>query len=152
MEALMGVGTKTLHGRCLCGAVSFALQPPIREIVVCHCSRCRRFNGHLWAGTAVPMDRFIFNSGEADVHWYHESERFSRGSCRKCGSTMFFRPADLSRMFVAAGSLDTPTGLTVAAHVFAADKGDYYDIPDGAECYAQWDSTMGNRLAVAAGI
>jgi hypothetical protein len=29
------------------------------------------------------------------------------------------------------GALDTPTGAKIALHIFAAEKGDYYDIPDG---------------------
>jgi hypothetical protein len=32
---------------------------------------------------------------------------------------------------VALGALDAPTGLTLAEHIFVADKGDYYDIADG---------------------
>ena len=29
-------------GGCLCGAVRFTAAPPLRDVVVCHCSRCRR--------------------------------------------------------------------------------------------------------------
>ena len=29
------------------------------------------------------------------------------------------------------GSLDTPTGLSLARHIFIEEKGDYYDIADG---------------------
>ncbi len=32
---------------------------------------------------------------------------------------------------VAAGALESPTGLRMARHIFVADKGDYYDIADG---------------------
>lgn len=148
----MGVGTRTLHGHCLCGAVGFTLEPPLREIIVCHCSRCRRWSGHVWACTAVPMDRFKFDRGQAGVHWFQESERISRGSCRNCGTALFFRPSDLSRMSVSAGSLDLPTGLTQAAHIFVADKGDYYETPQDAPCYAQSDAELSMRLAKAAGI
>jgi hypothetical protein len=31
---------------------------------------------------------------------------------------------------IAAGSLDQPTGLALAQHIFVADKGDYYEIVD----------------------
>jgi hypothetical protein len=148
----MAVGNRTLRGRCLCGVVHFTLEPPVREIIVCHCSRCRRWGGHAWAGTAVPMQRFRFDSGEAEVRWFHESERFSRGFCGLCGSAMFFRPSDLSRMSVTAGSLDSQTGLTLAAHVFIADKGDYYETPQDAPCYAQWDAEMYARISPPAGI
>ena len=29
------------------------------------------------------------------------------------------------------GALDTPTGSKIALHIFAAEKGDYYEIPAG---------------------
>ena len=29
------------------------------------------------------------------------------------------------------GTFDTPTGTTLAKHIFVAGKGDYYDIADG---------------------
>ena len=33
-------------------------------------------------------------------------------------------------MAIFAGSLDKPTGLKMAGHIFCADKGDYYEIDD----------------------
>jgi hypothetical protein len=33
---------------------------------------------------------------------------------------------------VTAGTLDTPTGLTLDKHIFVEDKGDYYVIDDRA--------------------
>lgn len=32
-------------------------------------------------------------------------------------------------MSIFAGTLDSPTGLSVTGHIFCADKGDYYEIP-----------------------
>ena len=32
---------------------------------------------------------------------------------------------------VAAGAIDSPTGLRLQGHIFVADKGDYYEIADG---------------------
>ena len=39
---------------------------------------------------------------------------------------------------IAAGCLETPTGLTAGKHIFTGDKGDYYDIEDGVEKVAQY--------------
>ena len=36
-----------------------------------------------------------------------------------------------------AGSLDPGSGLSTAAHIFVADKGDYYDIADGRPQHEQ---------------
>ena len=35
-------------------------------------------------------------------------------------------------MSIFAGTLDGPTGLRVAGHIFCADKGDYYEIAEEA--------------------
>lgn len=36
-----------------------------------------------------------------------------------------------------AGAFDKPTGFKMACHIFCADKGDYYEIDDGAPQYPQ---------------
>ncbi len=37
-----------------------------------------------------------------------------------------------SRIAVAMGAFDAPTGTKLAKHIFTADKGDYYAIADDA--------------------
>ena len=49
---------RSVEGGCLCGGVRFEADPPLREIVACHCGQCRRWSGHVWASTSVPLDRF----------------------------------------------------------------------------------------------
>ena len=51
--------------------------------------------------------------------------------CKICGSTLFWQADGKDYVAIAAGTLDTPTGLKVAGHIFCADKGDYYDVLDG---------------------
>lgn len=41
-------------GSCLCGAVAYALDGPLRDVVACHCAMCRKTHGHFAAYTAVP--------------------------------------------------------------------------------------------------
>ena len=33
-------------GRCLCGAVTYEVRGPLRDIVLCHCVECRRWSGY----------------------------------------------------------------------------------------------------------
>jgi hypothetical protein len=54
-----------------------------------------------------------------------------RGFCRDCGSSLFWEPTSGDRVSIAAGTLDSPTGLNAAAHVFVGDSGDYYTVSDG---------------------
>ena len=123
---------KSLSGRCLCGAVRFRLLPPLRDVVVCHCRQCAQWTGSTVAATAVPLENFELVAGAADLTWYAASPGAERGFCGRCGSSLFWKPSDGSRISVLAGGLEPPTGLVVGAHVFVADKSDYYEICDDA--------------------
>jgi hypothetical protein len=39
-------------------------------------------------------------------------------------------------MSILAGAFDEPNGLRFGYHIFCADKGDFYEIPDGVPQYA----------------
>lgn len=132
---------RPLTGRCLCGAVRFEATPPLRAVSFCHCRQCARWSGHVVAATAVKPERFRLTAGEAALTWYRSSAEAERGFCSRCGSSLFWRPSDGSRISIMAGSLEPPTGLSGAHHIFAAEKSDYYDIDDGLPRHAGWAGT-----------
>ncbi len=120
-------------GACLCGRVAFAALGPLRPILLCHCTQCRRWSGHAWAATSVPLDRFRLIRADSLV-WFRSSARAHRGFCGTCGARMFWQPDDEGRISLAAGALDGDAGLTVAAEWHTEDAGDYYGAPpQGAE-------------------
>jgi hypothetical protein len=65
------------------------------------------------------------------LRWFRSSKTTRRGFCGDCGSSLFWVPEGEGRTVVAAGAIDTPTDLQTKAHVFMADKGDYYAVADG---------------------
>jgi hypothetical protein len=73
---------------------------------------------------------------ESGLRWYASSEQARRGFCGQCGSTLFWEGHGRDYISIAAGTLDGPTGLTCACHIFVADKGDYYRIDDGVPQHA----------------
>jgi hypothetical protein len=128
---------KSLAGSCLCGAVRFELVPPIRDVVVCHCRQCAKWTGYAVAATAVAPENFRLLDGAAELRWYAASDHAERGFCSRCGSSLFWRPADGSRISVLAGTLEPPTGLVISAHIFLASKSDYYEVADGARRFEE---------------
>ncbi len=118
-------------GGCLCGAVRYRVDGPLRPIVMCHCTQCRRMTGHVMAATAARCTDFRLLS-EGELEWYESSSEARRGFCGRCGSTLFWEGVGLDRISIAAGSLDDTRGLGVACHIFVADKGEYYEIEPGA--------------------
>lgn len=127
---------KSIGGRCLCGAVAFEAIADKTDVVACHCGQCRAWSGHYWASVNVPFATMKIKVGEEDVVWHRSSNYARRGFCGKCGSALFWHADKLDehkhRIAVAAGALAAPTGGKIERHIFVADKGDYYDIADGA--------------------
>lgn len=118
---------KSASGGCLCGGVRYAVHGPLRPVAVCHCGMCRRFHGHVGAYTNVALADVVFENN-ATLAWYRSSDKAQRGFCRNCGSSLFWQADGSARIAIAAGTLDTPTGLTTVAHINVASAGDYYTI------------------------
>jgi hypothetical protein len=117
-------------GRCLCGAIAFRLKNALREILTCHCGMCRRWHGHFPAYTSARRPDIELDGG-ASLCWYGSSGDAKRGFCGICGSSLFWAPEGEDRWSIVVGTLDAPTGLRNSLHIFAADKGDSYQIGDG---------------------
>jgi hypothetical protein len=117
-------------GRCLCGGVRFEVRGPLRPVIYCHCTMCRRASGHFDAATACAPGHLRLLSAQP-LRWYQSSAIARRGFCGTCGSQLFWEPVHGGHISIWAGTLDRPTGLKAAEHIFVGDKGDYYEITDG---------------------
>ncbi len=125
-------------GGCMCGKVRYEVRGPLRDIICCHCQQCRRSSGHFVAATACRKSYFRLLSADT-LGWYSFVPGLRRGFCSACGSSLFFEDIQGERMSIAAGTLDLPQGLKIVAHIYAAEKGDYYAITDGAPVSAGGD-------------
>ena len=117
-------------GGCLCGAVRYRVSGPLRPVVACHCGQCRRTSGHHVAATQAYRADLAIEGSQA-ITWYRASEAARRGFCKTCGGQLFWDPEGAETVSIFAGSLDQPSGLKLAEHIFVADKADYYEIADG---------------------
>jgi hypothetical protein len=109
----------------MCGGVSYEVNGKLRDIITCHCEQCRRSSGHFVAATACRREHFKLVRQDS-LQWYSAVPGYRRGFCNVCGSSLFFEETDGQRVSIAAGSLDTPQGLAIAAQIFTAEAGDYY--------------------------
>ena len=124
-------------GQCLCGAVRYQVSGPLRGVIACHCSQCRRTSGHHVAATEVASSDLAF-AAEASLSWYRSSDTAERGFCSVCGGNLFWRLIDGDTTSIMAGTLDTPTGLAIIQHIFVADKSDYYVLDEDIEQRPGW--------------
>lgn len=115
-----------IRGRCLCGAVSFSLEPPTTFVSHCHCESCRLSHGAAFVTwTSVPNERFAVTSGADLIGWYASSAYIEWGFCKTCGSSMFYRVVadghhELPKrdvMYVTVGSLIDPIDRDPMLHV-----------------------------------
>lgn len=128
---------KSTHtGGCLCGGVRYRVTGPLRDVIACHCSQCRRTSGHFVAASAAATADLQFLS-DATLTWYASSAEAQRGFCNRCGSNLFWRINGASHISIMAGTLDTPTHLRIVQHIFTDDKSDYYNIQDGVPACGQ---------------
>ena len=122
--------TREVHeGGCLCGAVRFRVDGPLRGAINCHCGQCARTHGH-YASYSNAANTDLTLSGGGDITWYNASPDARRGFCRVCGSQLFWGALGADPTSIAAGALDQPSGIETIGHIYVADKADYYEIAD----------------------
>lgn len=115
-------------GGCLCGAVRYRATAPLRDVIVCHCSVCRRTHGGPAPHSAVAREHLQMTTSDG-LRW-HDLDAARRGFCERCGSRLFWdRGGDT--ISIAAGSLDEPTGLRTIRHIFVDSRADWEDDIDG---------------------
>lgn len=114
-------------GGCFCGAIRYEVSGRLTSVTYCHCSKCRRWHGHVGAYTAVDRDAFRLIESRG-LKWHEVSATVRRGFCAECGSSVLFDEKPDPKLAICAGTLDAPTGVREKAHIFAGSKGDYYEI------------------------
>jgi hypothetical protein len=120
-------------GRCLCGAVRFAIREKLPPVGFCHCSQCRRASGV--ASNAilnVRNDRFVWLSGQDNLQSWSTPTGWTNVFCKTCGSPAPHPVPGGQRMFVPAGALDGDPDLKIAGHIFVGSKPRWAVIGDDA--------------------
>lgn len=126
--------TEPRTGACLCRSVRWSTDSPLRDILECHCERCRRLTGNHMAATATPTDELAISGDE--LRWYSPSDdpNVAYGFCATCGSTLFFRAGIVDgsndTTSICAGSIDGPSGLRTVEIWFADDAADHVRLDD----------------------
>jgi hypothetical protein len=111
--------------------VRYEVRGPLRDVVLCHCVECRRWSGYVGAFAATRTEDLVVD-GEA-LRWIDspDSNRHARrGFCSECGSNLFWQARGAERVGIAAGTLERPTGLRFAAHIYTQQAGDFDELPD----------------------
>lgn len=118
-------------GGCLCGAVRYEADGPVRDETVCHCSLCRRASGAPFVAWAT------FESARLRVTQGRPAERRSspravRSFCAACGTPLFFRSdAAPDSVDVTIASLDEPESVRPRDHIWTRSRLSWVRVADG---------------------
>jgi len=119
------------HGRCLCGGVRYAVRGDLRDVLNCHCERCRQFTGHHMASTSALLTDITVEDTESLLRWFDPVPEAGYAFCSRCGSSLFWQStADPTRRSICAGTLDPPTGLRTIQAWWTSQASDYHVRPD----------------------
>jgi hypothetical protein len=138
-------------GGCLCGAVRYRVDGAPLATVACHCRDCQKLSG------ATNLLTIYF--GQTDFH--HETgeiaafrKRADSGReadyarCARCGTRLWHAPLAASQwVMVAAGTLDDPSWVVPAAHIWVSRAAPSACIPDGT---ARWERGPADRAELIA--
>ena len=133
-EKVEDVVDKTITGSCVCGAITYEAHA-LRPLWYCHCEQCRRMTGHFMAAAQTDLKN-IKISGEPKWHYVSQVSRY--GFCPDCGSQMFWRNDSNQYLSVTGGSMDDASSIEVKGHIFTAEQGKYYQLPQGEVKYLKW--------------
>jgi hypothetical protein len=136
MNIPSGTGARMLAGKCLCGAVHYAVADEFKYAANCHCSDCRRATGSAFKPFAgIERSRLRLVSGEEHVLIFGDRKANHDVHCQVCGSFLYSVFSDRAFVHVTLGTLvDAPT-IRPKAHIFVGDKAPWYEITDDLPQY-----------------
>ena len=123
-------GRPRARGQCLCGQIGFEVHGELRDVIDCHCHRCRRFTGHHMAATSAELADVEIEDVQALLTWYFPVEEAGYAFCGRCGSSLFWSAAGTDRISICAGTLEPPTGLRTVEAWWVSEASDYAVRPD----------------------
>lgn len=121
---------RMLAGRCLCGAVEYAVRDEFRYAINCHCSQCRRATGSAFKAFAgIERDRFRITAGADSLLIFGESHNHD-ARCKVCGSLLYSVVRDGAYAHVTLGTLSDDPDIRPTRHIFVGSKAPWFAITD----------------------
>lgn len=74
------------HGSCLCGAVRYRINGPLKALTHCHCRKCQKAHGAAFATYAsAPVSRLEIEAESGVLKGYESFPGVIRQFCGQCG-------------------------------------------------------------------
>jgi hypothetical protein len=127
---------RTLLGKCLCGAIDYAIADEFKYALNCHCSDCRRATGSAFKPFAgIERSKLDITRGQDQVLIFGDENANHDVHCKVCGSLLYSVVSGGAMAHVTLGTLvDAPT-IRPTAHIFVGDKAPWFEITDNLPQY-----------------
>jgi hypothetical protein len=130
-------GDRSLAGKCLCGAVHYAVADEFVYAANCHCSNCRRTTGSAFKPFAgIGRNRLRIIKGEDNLMIVGEANA-NDTHCSLCGSLLYSVVRDGAFVHVAMGTLVDDPSIRPRAHIFVGSKAPWFTITDDLAQYQE---------------
>ena len=121
---------RKLAGKCLCGAVHYAVADEFTYAANCHCSNCRRATGSAYKPFAgIEHGKLRVTRGEDNLMTFGD-ETGRDAHCGLCGSLLYSLVRDGAFVHVAMGTLVDDPSIRPTMHIFVGSKAPWYTITD----------------------
>ena len=122
--------SKTLTGKCFCGAVHYAVADEFVYAMNCHCSKCRRTTGSAFKPMAgIQRDKLAVTEGTDKLLIYGDALA-NNTLCRLCGSLLYSVVREGAWVHVAMGTLVDAPSIRPTSHIFVGSKAPWFTITD----------------------
>ncbi len=120
-----------ITGGCICGAVTYSIDQPLRDARSCHCSQCRKtFSAQASAYAEVVPGSFTWITGEETLTTFDSAHGFGLRFCSRCGSTLV-GTWEGNVHGVTLGCVDGDPEVEIGMHIFVGSKAAWEVMPDG---------------------
>jgi len=117
-----------MTGSCLCGEIEFEAEEIPGMVFNCHCSRCRKSHGAVFATQAFAVRSSLKLKKGKHLLKEYESTRGIRTFCSNCGSRLMNYAKDNGDyLSIAVACLDSSYRGKPVADAFLASKADWYE-------------------------
>ncbi|WP_095090698.1 GFA family protein [Mesorhizobium sophorae] len=128
---------RKLVGKCLCGAVQYAVRDEFVYAANCHCSNCRRTTGSAFKPFAgIELEKFALSEGEDKLLIFGDQSGHD-AHCGLCGSLLYSLVRKGAFVHVAMGTLADDPSIRPSAHIFVGSKAGWFTITDDLPQYQE---------------
>jgi hypothetical protein len=121
-------------GRCLCGAVTYAIEGDPFATAICHCDHCQRQGGSAFSVNLMVHESQLSIDGELSTYEEHgehgDALYVRRRFCGGCGSPIVSELVQTEGVVaVKVGTLDDRSDIRPLAEVWCVDRQPWVDLP-----------------------